>query len=58
MTPIHIDLGRQQIVITSDPRSDEIWLQLQAYGGTLGVSLTKKQAVQIRNALFQAMTEK
>ena len=45
----------KQAIISSDNRTDTIWLQLYANRGSLGVQLTKKQAVALRKALFEAV---
>lgn len=51
-----IDLGEgKQVVVTTDPRSDGTWLQLCANKGSLGLQLTKKQAMALRKALFEAV---
>lgn len=43
------------ILISSDPRSDEVWIQLCANKGSLGLSLTRKEAMMLRRALFEAV---
>jgi hypothetical protein len=43
----------KQVVVTSDPRISDIWLQICANGGSLGVALPPEQAMEIGLALFQ-----
>ena len=51
-----IDLGNgKQIVITDDPRSENIWIALWANKGSIGLELTKKDAMELRRALFSAV---
>jgi hypothetical protein len=49
-----LDLGPgKQVVVTSDPRASDIWLQICANKGSLGVALPPEQAMEIGLALFQ-----
>jgi hypothetical protein len=43
----------KQVIANNDPRSPDTWLQLCANKGSLGVSLTPDQAMEIGLALFQ-----
>jgi hypothetical protein len=43
----------KQAIVSRDPRSPDTWLQLLANNGSLGVSLTPEQAMEIGLALFQ-----
>jgi hypothetical protein len=49
-----LDLGPgKQVVVTSDPRVSDIWLQICANKGSLGVALPPDEAMEIGLALFQ-----
>jgi hypothetical protein len=49
-----VDLSAgKQVVVSRDPRSPDTWLQLCANNGSLGVSLTPEQAMEIGLTLFQ-----
>lgn len=49
-----LDLGPgKQVVVTSDPRVSDIWLQICANGASKGVALPPEQAMEIGLALFQ-----
>jgi hypothetical protein len=54
-----IDLGdNKQVIVTSDERKpDTVYFKLWAFGGGLGVELTKKQAIQLRALLLRAILE-
>jgi hypothetical protein len=49
---LDLDSGKQ-IIVTRDPRSPDVWLQLCANKGSLGVSLTQDQAKELGLVLFQ-----
>lgn len=42
----------KQIVLTADSRTEGIWLQLQANRGSLGVELTKDEAIELSKRLW------
>lgn len=50
-----LDLDGKQIVITSDDRSPTVWLQICSDRSSKGVQLTKKEAMDLRRALFDAV---
>jgi hypothetical protein len=43
----------KQVVVTRDRRTPHTWLQICAYGASLGIELTPAQAMEIGLALFQ-----
>jgi hypothetical protein len=51
---IELEPGRE-IIVTSDDRTEGMWLQICAYRGSLGVQLTAKEAIALRRALFEAI---
>jgi hypothetical protein len=48
-----LDLDGKQVIVTRDSRSPDVWIQLCANKGSLGVSLTPEQAKELGLALFQ-----
>jgi len=55
MTHILIEIDGKQITVSSDPRSDDIWIQLCVCKGSLGISLTPKQAAELNCAITAAI---
>jgi hypothetical protein len=53
---IDLDNGKQAIV-SSDPRSKGVWLQLHANRGSLGIELSKRQAIELNLAIVSAIRE-
>ena len=51
---IELEPGRE-IIVTADNRVDTIWMQMRANKGSLGLQLTRKQAMELRRALFNAV---
>ena len=43
------------ILVSSDPRSDEVCIQLCANKGSLGLSLTRKEVMELRYLLAEAI---
>jgi hypothetical protein len=48
-----LELAPCKQVVNKDPRSPDIWLQVYANGGSLGLSLTPDQAKELGLVLFQ-----
>ena len=54
-----IDLGNgKQAIVSSDDRTDEIRLALWVNRGSSGVGMTKKQAIELSRALWDAVYSK
>lgn len=53
---IDLDNGKQAVV-ASDSRTPGIRLQLHANKGSLGVELTKRQAIELNLAIVSAIRE-
>ena len=43
------------VVVSSDTRTDHVWLKINANRGSIGVKLSKKQAQDLRRALYDAV---
>jgi hypothetical protein len=51
-----IELGPgYEVIVTADTRTDHLWLKINANRGSIGVKLTRKQAMELRRALFSAV---
>ena len=50
-----LDLDGKQVVVNADPRSDKVWLQIWACGGSLGVELDAESARKLSKLLWYAV---